>query len=176
MAETPFRRRNRVYLCRKPLPKAGVSARTGHALGAGDPQGWSGPVSSAPSSVSPRGRVPGAPVPVTCFQCLMSERLIQLEGELHWPESCSVWLAGPLCRQNAEAASILGVCFTPEPPIHCSVQAAVFSASLPFKRAVLAVITVIENQGLGFLCKGLFLTFFVCGMVPSQRWAGHFGV
>lgn len=39
----------------------------------------------------------------------------------------------------------------------------------------MAVITVVKNQGLGFLCKGLFLTFFVCGLVPGQRWAGHFG-
>ena len=113
------------------------------------------------SPVSPRGRVPGAPVLVTCFQCLMSERLIQLEGEVRGPGSCSVWLAGPLWRQAVMTASTLSVCFTPKPPIHGSAQAAVFSASPPFKRALLAVITVVENQGLGFLCEGLFLTFFV---------------
>lgn len=89
------------------------------------------PLPSSP--VSPRGPAPGAPVPVTCFQCLMSKQLIKLEGEIHWLESCLVWLAGLLFRRAAITASVLAVCFTPKPPIHCSVQAAVFSASLPFK-------------------------------------------
>lgn len=111
-----------------------VCGGAGHAwdLGAVGAGMW--PPSPLPSSpVSPCGRVPGASLPCDLLPVL-NEQLIQLEGEINWPESCLVWLSSHLFRLATNKKS--GCVFYPEPPISWLRPGCYFLFFAPFQKLV----------------------------------------